>query len=66
MMADGHFVIELTDGTVFEFEGTIDYTTNDKYLVCKRLNNINVYYVIAIIPHTSVFSILREEFRLTE
>lgn len=60
-MNDEYFKLKLTDGSILVFDkqcNSIDYS-NSKYCICKHLIDERRYETLAIIPHSSVFSIIK-------
>lgn len=61
-MENAYFVVELVDGSTLDFNkqcNSVKYDTSN-YVLCKHTEDDScTYTTLAIIPHKSIFSILR-------
>lgn len=60
-----YYTAKLTDGTVMDFSGKCNKVvyTDPNYVVFGEMSadmiTTSVYYILAIIPHTSIYSIVK-------
>lgn len=60
-----YFEVKLTDGRILDFDkgcNNIEYS-NDNYTIFKHVIDERAYKILAIIPHKSIYLIMRKEDR---